>query len=221
MTTSIIEIRTAALQSKLVELKAQLQEALAREVLVEGQVYQIHVGKGDTAAVISATLVGQRARENGAVEFRFSAGVGFDARYYDLSFSKVVTDVEGMSSNKIAQLITRTETALADVENYVPGTRAAGVFPRIVLVVGGVYSIKTGRGETAAVSQVQLLAERDNEQGNQEFAVFVGAGFDAKVLIVNSKRFVLEGQDAASEEEEAADDAAGIDLDAEYTEAAE
>ena len=37
MTTSIVALRTAALQSKLVELKAQLQEALAREVLVEGQ----------------------------------------------------------------------------------------------------------------------------------------------------------------------------------------
>lgn len=210
--SDIIEIRTAALQGQLVELNAQLEEAKAREVLNVGQAYDIQVGKGESAAVVNAVLLGQRTRESGAVEFRFSYGEGFEARFYDVSFSKVITGVEGMSSNKIATLITRAQTALDNVADYVPSTRAAKVRPRLELVVGQTYNVKIGKGDTAAVVPAALMAERDNEAGNQEFAVFIGAGFDAKVLTVGSNRFVFDGVEATDEDD-------GIDLEAGYEEA--
>jgi hypothetical protein len=210
--SDIIAIRTAAIEAQLVELAAQMEQAKAREVLSVGATYDVHVGKGETAALISAVLLGQRTRESGAVEFRFSHGEGFNARFYDVSFSKVVTGIEGMSSNKVASLITRAQTALADVENFVPKTRVAKERPRLVLVVGNTYNLKVGKGETAAVVLASLMAERDNEAGVQEFAVFFGAGFDAKVLTVSGNRFVF---DDVVEDEDGED---GIDLDAEYSE---
>jgi len=143
--SDIIAIRTAALEAQLVDLNAQLAEAKAREVLNVGQEYSVQVGKGETAAVITGVLLGQRTRESGAVEFRFSHGAGFNARFYDVSFSKVITGVEGLSSNKIAALITRTQTHLDDVENYVGKVKVAKVRPRVSLVVGSTYNVKIGR----------------------------------------------------------------------------
>jgi uncharacterized protein YxjI len=219
--SEVIIARTAQLNAQLVELSAALAEAVAREVLVVGDVYTIQVGKGETAKVLEAKLVGQRQlNAASAVEFRFEHGEGFDARFYDLSYSKVVLPVgEGevpLSSNKIAALITRATTNLANVDSYVG--KVAKVAAKVEVVVSQTYNIKTGKGETAAVVQAVVMAERTTEEGAQEFAVFTGAGFDAKVLVIKGNRFVFDGAEEAPEEAEVEE---GIDLDAEYTEAPE
>jgi hypothetical protein len=206
-----IEIRTNELNALIADLTVQLNEAKAREQLVVGKVYSVHVGKGETAALIEAVLIGQRDNANGVPEFRFSHGEGFNARFFDVSFSKVVTDVEGMSSNKIGTLLTRAKTNLENVATYTGKIKS--VKTPVELVVGQTYQLKTGKGETAAVVPAALIAQRLTESGSMEYAVFFGSGFDAKVLHIGYSRFVFDKAAEAVAED------SGIDLDAEYEEA--
>lgn len=187
------------LQAQVVELKQQIIDVAATEALTVGQVYSIQVGKGETSRVLDATLIGQRSRDNGAVEYRFSHGEGFDARFYDLSIQKVVREVpEGtITSAALAKQVSRIETKILNI-------RAGKVRVRGVIEIqdGGTYNIKVGKGETAGVVPAVLMAQRYDEAGNQEFAFFTGAGFDAKVLILKSNRVVLEGQEPEDDEQD-------------------
>ena len=191
-----IQARVDLLNVTLAELQTQLAEATAKEVLVVGNQYSIHVGKGDTARVIEATLIGQRTKENGAAEFRFSHGEGFDARFYDVSFTKVVTDAEGLSSAKVAANISRVETKINDLL-----TGKVKIKGLIEIENGSTYNIKVGKGETAGVVPAVLMEQRTDENGNQEFAFFTGAGFDAQVIICKSSRVVLEEVEETDAEE--------------------
>ena len=189
---------TAKVLAEIAELKVQLAEASANETLNVGQKYSIHVGKGETARVIEATLIGQRQRENGSAEFRFSAGEGFDARYYDVSYNKVVLDLpEGaVTSASIAKQITRLETKIATIREKLEAQAL-----REQLTDGETYEIKVGKGETAAVVRAVLLGQAEDEEGNKSFKFFYGAGFDAEVVVVGIKRVVL-ADDAPAEEVE-------------------
>ena len=179
---------TAKVNAEIEALKVQLAEVSAAETLNVGSVYSIHVGKGETARVIEATLIGQRTRENGSAEFRFSAGEGFDARYYDVSYGKVVIDLpEGaVTSAAIAKQITRLETKVANVREKLEKQAL-----REQLTDGETYEIKVGKGETAAVVRAVLLGQKEDEEGNKSFKFFYGAGFDAEVVVVGIKRVVL------------------------------
>lgn len=202
-----IQARVDLLNVTLAELQTQLAEATANEVLVVGNQYSIHVGKGDTARVIEATLLGQRTKENGAAEFRFSHGESFDARFYDVSFTKVVTDVEGLSSAKVAANISRVETKINDLL-----TGKVKIKGLIEIENGSTYNVKVGKGETAGVVPAVLMDQRTDENGTQEFAFFTGAGFDAQIIICKSSRVVLE------EVEETAAEETDVDGTEEYTE---
>ena len=191
-----IQARVDLLNMTLAELQTQLAEATAKEVLVVGNQYSIHVGKGATARVIEATLLGQRTKENSAAEFRFSHGDGFDARFYDVSFTKVVTDAEGLSSAKVAANIGRVETKINDLL-----TGKVKIKGLIEIENGQTYNIKVGKGETAGVVPAVLMDQRTDENGNQEFAFFTGAGFDAQVIICKSSRVVLEEVEETDAEE--------------------
>ena len=191
-----IQARVDLLNVTLAELQTQLAEATAKEVLVVGNQYSIHVGKGDTARVIEATLLGQRTKENGSAEFRFSHGESFDARFYDVSFTKVVTDVEGLSSAKVAANISRVETKINDLL-----TGKVKIKGLIEIENGSTYNVKVGKGETAGVVPAVLMDQRTDENGTQEFAFFTGAGFDAQVIICKSSRVVLEEVEETAAEE--------------------
>lgn len=195
---------TAKVNAEIEALKVQLAEASAAETLNVGSVYSIHVGKGETARVIEATLIGQRTRENGSAEFRFSAGEGFDARYYDVSYNKVVLDLpEGaVTSAAIAKQISRLENKVATVRE-----RLEAQALREQLTDGETYEIKVGKGETAAVVRAVLLGQKEDEDGDKQFKFFYGQGFDAEVVTVGIKRVVLadvQDEDPTEEKEEAA-----------------
>lgn len=195
---------TAKVQAEIAELKVQLAEASANETLNVGQQYSIHVGKGETARVIEATLIGQRQRDNGSAEFRFSAGEGFDARYYDVSYNKVVLDLpEGaVTSASIAKQITRLETKIATIREKLEAQAL-----REQLTDGETYEIKVGKGETAAVVRAVLLGQKEDEEGNKSFKFFYGAGFDAEVVVVGIKRVVLEEVQAEEVQDDFSDNA--------------
>jgi len=182
-----VQARVDLLNLTLVELKEQLQAALAKEILVVGESYSLHVGKGETARVVEGTLMGQRVKDNGAAEFKFSVGEGFDARFFETSFSKVITDVEGMSSAKVAANISRVETKITDLLSG--NVKIKGV---IDLVNGETYTVRTGKGETAGTVEAVLMDQRYGEDGSQEFAFFTGVGFNAQVIKCSARRVVLE-----------------------------
>ena len=183
------------------ELQVQLDAALATETLNVGSTYSISIGRGDTARVVEAELLGQRVKENGATEFRFSHGEGFDARFYDLAYNRVVTDNDGVSSATIARNIARLETNIA---NFVSGkTAVQGVLD---LENGQTYEVKVGRGDTAGVVAAVLMDQRYDESGNQEFAFFTGAGFTAEVIKCRAGRVVEPSGAVAEAEPELAED---------------
>lgn len=186
--SSKVQAKVDAARVQIEELKQQIQEVAATEALVVGQTYSISVGKGETARVIEATLIGERKKDTGASEFRFSAGTGFDARFYDLSINKVIRDVpEGtISSATLSKNISRLETT---IENLLSGkVRLKG---QIDIVNGQQYTIKCGKPGSGETTTAVLMDQRFNDAGNQEFVFFYGAGFDAKVVICGSNRVVL------------------------------
>lgn len=189
-----VQVKIDTLRANIAELQVALAAALATEQLVDGAVYSIHIGKGETARVVEATLIGQRIKDNGAAEFRFSHGEGFDARFYDIAYNRVVTDNEGVSSATITRNIARIET---NIENLISGkTAVKGVLD---LVNGGTYKVKVGRGDTADEVAAVLMDQRYDETGNQEFIFFTGAGFDAQVIKCRAGRVVVE-EDAEQQE---------------------
>lgn len=195
---------TAKINAEIEVLKAQLVEATAAETLVNGNTYSIHVGKGETARVIEAVLIGQRTKENGAAEFRFSAGEGFDARFYDVSYGKVVLDLpEGtVTSAAIAKQITRLETKRDGLAE-----KLAAQALRETLVDGQAYDIKVGKGETAAVVRAVLLGQQEDEEGTKQFKFFYGEGFGAEVVVVGIKRVVLAEEQPEEVENDFSDNA--------------
>lgn len=183
-----VQAKVDAARAEIEVLKQRIQEVAATEALVVGQQYSIQVGKGETARIIEATLIGERKKDTGASEYRFSAGEGFDARFYDLSINKVVRDVpEGtVSSATLSKQVSRLETS---IENLLSGkVKLKG---QIDLVNGESYTIKTGKPGSGETTTAVLMDQRFNDVGNQEFAFFYGAGFDAKVVVCGSSRVVL------------------------------
>lgn len=70
---------------------------------------------------------------------------------------------------------------------------------------GTAVSLKVGKGDTAKIVDGVVLAVRDNAEGEREYKVGYGSGFDADVAIVKAGRFTIkpveqaptEGQPAA------------------------
>lgn len=182
---SKFQIQSAAIQADIDALKVQLAEATQNETLVVGSTYTISVGRAETARVISATLIGERVTENGTKQYRFSAGEGFDARFYDLPFSKVVVDVpEGqLSSDAIGRNITRLENKLAKLAESIAEQEA-----REALVEGQTYNITVGKPSEAVVVPAVLLGTSYDEKGNKQFKFFYGSGFDSTIVVVNFRR---------------------------------
>lgn len=195
---SKVQILTDKINAEIEVLRAELTAAIAGETLVVGQTYSIHIGKGDTARVIEATLMGQRVRENGSAEFRFSAGEGFDARFYDVSYGKVVLDLpEGtVTSATIAKNIARLETKRDGL-----AAKLEAQALREQLVDGQTYDLKVGKGDTADVVRAVLLGQAEDEDGTKQFKFFYGQGFGAEVVTVGIRRVVL-ADDTAEEVEE-------------------
>lgn len=194
-----VQLKIDTIRVAIEELQVQLAAALATETLNVGQTYSISIGRGDTARVVEAQLLGQRVKENGATEFRFSHGEGFDARFYDVSYNRVVTDNDGVPSATIAKNIARLET---NIENLISGkTAVKGVLD---LENGQTYNVKVGRGDTAGVVAAVLMDQRYDESGVQEFAFFTGAGFDAQVIKCRAGRVVdpsVDPSEAVAEDE--------------------
>ena len=198
--------RIAKIAAAIVALQAEQVQAQAREVLDVGATYHIQVGKGETADVVPAVLIGQRTNDKGVNELRFQTGEGFDARFHDVKIGRVVfpESEDGAdkprSSAKIAAIL---DKLAADKE--VAEANLVEAEARETLEDGKQYNIQIGRGETRRVVPAVLLGqnvavvEKHDEEGNvissrnvKQLKFFYGAGFDAEVVIVGPAAVVVE-----------------------------
>jgi len=76
--------------ARLAEAQAELIVANEREALVINQQYDIKLGRGDTTRVVAAILLGEATQENGAKQYNFFFGAGFDAATVKVYGSQVV-----------------------------------------------------------------------------------------------------------------------------------
>ena len=91
--SAVISSIIAKIERRLASFDADLAEALERETMEVGKVYNIRVGRGDTRREIQAVLYAQAQTEQGT-KLRFFAGEGFEAAFYDGTPSMVVLDSE-------------------------------------------------------------------------------------------------------------------------------
>lgn len=191
-----IENRIEKLQSKLVDLQAELAVATAAETLEIGATYAIKQGKGDTATVVDAVLVAQK-QEEGKIIYRFMYGEGFDAKFATGSARMIVwpeaddeADVGARPASKVAAIIDRINGDIVALQD-----KLALELARTSLAVGETYSIKVGRGENRRLVPGLLLGEgvklveRVIGEGEtvvrevKQFKFLIGEGFDTELIV--------------------------------------
>ena len=188
------------MQARLVAAQAELAAAQAREVFNVGEQYIICIGKPGDKSETAALLLGQFSTEKGATKLRFQVGSGMDMRIVDVSPSAVVVDeapavdaegkaVKLRSSAVVASIIKKLEDRLESFD-----ADLAAALARETLVVGTVYNIKTGRGETRQVQPAMLYAQEQTEAGTK-LRFFLGEGFDAKFIDGGPSLVVLDGEE--------------------------
>lgn len=199
--SSRIAARIESANAKVEALKLELVDAQARESFVDGQTYTIKTGKGETAALTEAVLVAHRVNEKGVTELRFTAGVGFDQRFFDVTAGRVVqpveTDEEGKeivrkSSAKIAAQI---EKLGADVVALAVDLAEAEA--REHLEDNATYTIRIGKPGSKVEVQAILLGQGVDEKGRKRLKFFYGAGFDAEIVTLGSGAVVFPDTDEA------------------------
>lgn len=230
----------AKLEQRLEFVKAELGVAREREVFNDGQVYKLTLGKPGEKVEVEAALLGQFTTDKGVLKLRFQTGTGMDTRIVDASPTSVIQTVEPIydaegkeikirSSGVLVSLIKKIEDRLA---NFDADLQEA--LSREALVVGDVYTIKVGRGETRREIQAMLYAQVQDEKGTR-VRFFAGEGFDAEffdgtpVMVVtrgvveDDPEFDAAVQDAADAEAEVAEleQAAALEAEAESQAAAE
>lgn len=219
--------RISKVSATLVALQAELVQAQARETLETGSTYKISIGKGETAAIVDAVLVGQRVNDKGVTELRFQSGEGFDARFHDIKANRVVLPeaevAEGeeakplRSSAKLVSVIEKVKADLVVLESDLEAAEA-----REQLVDGQHYTIRIGRGENkrdvlaVLLGQATVTSEKKDAEGNvvltktsKQLKFFYGQGFDAEIVVVSPAAVVVE--DTAEAEGEGYQEPVGVD----------
>lgn len=229
-TAAKISAKLQALPEVRAKLTKQLEEARAREVLVEGQSYPIYQGRGAERTVVEAKLLKQRTNEDGGTEFLFEVPgefipVRLTARGLAVEDAK---DAEGKKLPSSAA-VAKKLASLADAEEVLEA-QLAEALAREQLQIGTTYNIRVGRGDNAGVVPAVLLGEGIVEKSKtvvvdgvetvkttstKQLNFFYGAGFDARTVLVTAKAVVL------STAEEDAEAAAEADADGAVTEADE
>lgn len=208
-----INTRIEKLQTKLEELKAEREVALATEILVIGETYHFNYGKGETRQVLEGVLIAQ-GEVDGATKYRFSVGEGMNARFFDVRRTALVVvgddgaegEAGARTSAKLNTLIQKVE---ADIEKL--ELEAVEAEQREAMVDGETYNIKQGKGDTARIVPAVLMGQRDLvktitrddgtefERVTKQFKFFFGEGFDAEIVTVTARSIVFNTPDEPEE----------------------
>ena len=188
----------AKMEQRLEYVKAELAVAREREVFHDGQVYTLSLGKPGEKAEVEGALLGQLTNDKGMLKLRFQVGSGMDMRIVDAAPTTVVRTVEPIydeegkeikirSSGILISLIKKIEDRLANFEQDLQDALA-----REALIVGDVYTVKVGRGETRREIQAMLYAQEQNEKGTR-VRFFAGEGFGAEFFDGTPAMVVTKG----------------------------
>lgn len=81
--------RYKELEAELFELSAEIEAIDALAAVAEGSVVNITIGKGETAKVVTGTVIGVREDEDGTKSYKVTYGSGFDADIAVVKASKI------------------------------------------------------------------------------------------------------------------------------------
>ncbi len=182
------------LSNLLPQLRKELTQAEAAEVLNIGEEYAFEYGKGETKRAYTGRLIATgeaKSEKRSRFVYRFLVGEGLDQVFLDVTRDKIKADVElpeGVrEASEIRKDITKIENQIEDLIE----DRDTPV-GQLELTDGQSYQIKIGKGATKRIVMAILLGQNIDEDGKQEFNFFYGAGFEARTFIGTARHLVRE-----------------------------
>lgn len=182
------------LSNLLPQLREELTQAEAAEVLDIGEVYVFEYGKGETKKAYTGRLIATgevKSEKRSRFVYRFLVGEGLDQVFLDVTRDKIEADVVQLDgvreASEIRKDITKIENQIEDLIE----DRDTPVEP-LELTDGQSYQIKIGKGATKRIVMAILLGQNIDEDGKQEFNFFYGEGFEARTFIGTARHLVRE-----------------------------
>ena len=182
------------LSNLLPQLREELTQAEAAEVLDIGEVYVFEYGKGETKKAYTGRLIATgevKSEKRSRFVYRFLVGEGLDQVFLDVTRDKIEADVVQLDgvreASEIRKDITKIENQIEDLIE----DRDTPLEP-LELTDGQSYQIKIGKGATKRIVMAILLGQNIDEDGKQEFNFFYGEGFEARTFIGTARHLVRE-----------------------------
>ena len=182
------------LSNLLPQLREELTQAEAAEVLNIGAEYAFEYGKGETKKAYIGRLIATgevKSEKRSRFVYRFLVGEGLDQVFLDVTRDKIEADVVQLDgireASEIRKDITKIENQIEDLIE----DRDTPLEP-LELTDGQSYQIKIGKGATKRIVMAILLGQNINEDGKQEFNFFYGEGFEACTFIGTARHLVRE-----------------------------
>lgn len=180
------------LSNLLPQLREELTQAEAAEVLDIGEVYVFEYGKGETKKAYTGRLIATgevKSEKRSRFVYRFLVGEGLDQVFLDVTRDKIEADVVQLDgvreASEIRKDITKIENQIEDLIE----DRDTPLEP-LELTDGQSYQIKIGKGATKRIVMAILLGQNIDEDGKQEFNFFYGEGFEARTFIGTARHLV-------------------------------
>lgn len=182
------------LSNLLPQLREELTQAEAAEMLNIGEVYVFEYGKGETKKAYTGRLIAAgevKSEKRSRFVYRFLVGEGLDQVFLDVTRDKIEADVVQLDgvreASEIRKDITKIENQIEDlIEDRDTPTEP------LELTDGQSYQIKIGKGATKRIVMAILLGQNIDEDGKQEFNFFYGEGFEARTFIGTARHLVRE-----------------------------
>ena len=182
------------LSNLLPQLREELTQAEAAEMLNIGEEYAFEYGKGETKKAYIGRLIATgevKSEKRSRFVYRFLVGEGLDQVFLDVTRDKIEADViqlDGVrEASEIRKDITKIENQIEDLIE----DRDTPVEP-LELIDGQSYQLKIGKGATKRIVMGVLLGQNIDEDGKQEFNFFYGVGFEARTFIGTARHLVRE-----------------------------
>lgn len=182
------------LSNLLPQLREELTQAEAAEVLDIGEVYVFEYGKGETKKAYTGRLIATgevKSEKRSRFVYRFLVGEGLDQVFLDVTRDKIEADVVQLDgvreASEVRKDITKIENQIEDLIE----DRDTPLEP-LELTDGQSYQIKIGKGATKRIVMAILLGQNIDEDGKQEFNFFYGEGFEARTFIGTARHLVRE-----------------------------
>lgn len=182
------------LSNLLPQLREELTQAEAAEVLDIGEVYVFEYGKGETKKAYTGRLIAAgevKSEKRSRFVYRFLVGEGLDQVFLDVTRDKIEADVVQLDgvreASEVRKDITKIENQIEDLIE----DRDTPLEP-LELTDGQSYQIKIGKGATKRIVMAILLGQNIDEDGKQEFNFFYGEGFEARTFIGTARHLVRE-----------------------------